>query len=514
MTEAQLDIVDVGRRGEGIAHHHDKTIFVGRTLPGEAVRAQVEGDRGTLTEVVKPSPDRVAPFCRHYESCGGCQLQHWREDAYREWKKGLIEQALRARGIAAATGELIDAHGVGRRRVSIHVRRKGDEVTAGFMAPRSHTLHDIDGCPILEPALHRAFDIARAIGATLGDCDVALTATLGGLDAAVKAERKIVEREHAKLAALATGLGLARLTVNNEVIITAMVPRIVMGKAQVAIPPGSFLQATEQGEEALAKYVCSEVRKAKRVADLFCGCGPFTFRLAETAKVDAFDSDRAAIAALLDAARNTQGLKPVTATVRDLFREPLVANELKDFDAVVFDPPRAGAEAQAKQLAKSKVKTVVAVSCDPQSFARDAAILIDGGYRARFLSPVDQFKWSSHVEIVASFEKTQSFARSTYDPSSVATTMRVPDTICGGTMVRTPFDRSAGLNDDDAVWFLIAGSVSTISSVTRCGSSMEMGAPLNMAIWHSMPSCRNGAESPSMSAESWICSKLSGFMKM
>ena len=192
---------------------------------------------------------------------------------------------------------------------------------------------------------------------------------------------------------------------NAEVIATRHPPVVVLGKAAVVVPPGSFLQATAAGETALAALVMESLGRAKSVADLFCGCGPFALRMAERVKVEAFDSDRAAIAALSTAVKNTPGLKPVTATVRDLFREPVVANELKDFDTVVFDPPRAGAEAQAKQLAKSKVKTVIAVSCDPQTLARDAEILVGGGYALDRITAVDQFKWSSHVETVAVFRK-------------------------------------------------------------------------------------------------------------
>jgi 23S rRNA (uracil1939-C5)-methyltransferase len=273
------------------------------------------------------------------------------------------------------------------------------------MAPRSHHLHDIDRCPILVSQLDRAFDIVRAITALLGDCDLALTATDGGIDCSVKAERRIVTQEHAKLAALASRLGLARLTVNAEVIVTPHPPQVKMGRVPVTLPPGCFLQATADGEETLARLVIEALGKAKSVADLFCGCGPFALRVAERARVEAFDSDRAAIGALAAAVKQTSGLKPLTAAVRDLFREPLVANELKGFEAVIFDPPRAGAEAQARQLAKSQVKTIVAVSCDPQTLARDARILIDGGYAMEWLAPVDQFKWTSHVETVARFRK-------------------------------------------------------------------------------------------------------------
>jgi 23S rRNA (uracil1939-C5)-methyltransferase len=405
MTDLKLKIADVGRRGEGIAHHEGVVLFVPGTLPGEEVLAEGEGERLGLREITAASPERATPFCKHYGRCGGCQLQHWREEPYQAWKKNLVAQALKARGIDQPVRELIDAHGAGRRRVSIHVRRREKIVTAGFMEARSHNLLDIDICPILEPALHRAFDIARAIGAKLGDCDVAVISTLTGLDVSVKAERKIVEQEHAKLAALVHELKLARLGVNGEVIATAAIPRIEMGRVQVAIPPGTFLQATAEGEAVLARLVLEGVGKAKTVADLFCGIGPFALRLAERAKVEAYDSDKPAIAAMNAAVKATPGIKPLVAAARDLFREPLVPNEMKGFDAVVFDPPRAGAEAQAKQLARSTVKTVVSVSCDVTSFARDAEILLGGGYSLKSVTAVDQFKWSSHVEMVGVFAR-------------------------------------------------------------------------------------------------------------
>jgi 23S rRNA (uracil1939-C5)-methyltransferase len=226
-----------------------------------------------------------------------------------------------------------------------------------------------------------------------------------GLDVSVRAERKILAREHGHLAGFVSTLKLARLSFNGEVIATAAPPRLKLGKAEVALPPGGFLQATLLGEETLAQLVLDAVGKARHVADLFCGVGPFAFRLAERAKVDAFDNDRAAITAPDAAARTTPGLKPVTAETRDLFRAPLVPNEMKHIDAVVFDPPRAGAEAQARQLVRSGVKTVVAVSCDAGTFARDAAILVEGGYALKRVTAVDQFKWSSHVEIVAQFTR-------------------------------------------------------------------------------------------------------------
>ena len=271
--------------------------------------------------------------------------------------------------------------------------------------PRTDYDRRIDHCPILVPALGRSIEIACALGEVLGDCDVALTATDSGIDAAVKAERKIADRETPKFGGLAGSLDLARLAVNGEVIVTRRTPTLRTGKASVALPPNPFLQATGDGESRLAELVVSAAAEAKSVADLFCGCGPFALRLAEHARVAAYDNDKPSIAALSEAARRTPGLRPVAAAVRDLVRAPLVANELKEFDAAVFDPPRAGAEAQARQLAKSKVKTVVAVSCDPVTLARDAEILIGGGYELMTVTPVDQFKWSPHVESVAVFRK-------------------------------------------------------------------------------------------------------------
>ncbi len=347
-----------------------------------------------------PEPDdRREPFCPYFGSCGGCTLQHFGPVSYEAYKRGLVEEQLRHYRVDAAVAPLVEAHGEGRRRATLHARGK----QAGYMKMRSHELLDIEACPILVPSLQKAAPaITRQIGATIGDCDVSLTATATGLDVAVKTERKVKPE---RLTLLAQRLGLARLTVDREMVLQARAPAVKVGKAMVEIPAGSFLQATELAETTLARLVVEGVGAAKSVADLFCGVGVFALRLAETARVYAADADRPAIAALQNAVRHTRGLKPVTAAARDLFREPLVPVELNPYDAVVFDPPRAGAEAQSRELARSKVKTVVAVSCEPKTFARDAAILIAGGYRLDSVTPVDQFAWSGHVEVVGVFRR-------------------------------------------------------------------------------------------------------------
>lgn len=353
-----------------------------------------------MKDFVVPEAERCQPFCQYFGSCGGCLVQDWAEEPYRAWKRELVVTAMARRGIADPVSPLIDAHGAGRRRAVFHLR-KGE---AGFMARRSHDLVAIDACPILDPALARAPDIARHLARCIGDGDASFTASDSGLDIALKAARQSTTKVFGQLADMAERFDLARIALNGETLIERRAPVLRIGKAVVRLPVLAFLQATRAGEETLARLALEAVGKTKSVADLFCGIGTFALRLAAMARVYAADTNEPAIAALTQAAREAKGLKPIKATRRDLFREPLTAKELRQFEAVIFDPPRAGAEAQARQIAKSGVPVVVAVSCDAPSFARDAAILIGGGYEPRAVTPVDQFKYSDHVEIVGVFD--------------------------------------------------------------------------------------------------------------
>lgn len=397
MTEVTID--SIGQHGDGVAEIGGERVFVPFTLPGERVEISREGERGTLIRVLEPSTERADPISPYFGTCGGCSLQHMNRETYASFKRGLVENALQHAEVETVVKLLVDATGAGRRRATLHVRKSG----AGYMRAKSHEVLDIDACPILVPTLSKhAPRIARALQPLAGDCDVSFTLSDTGIDLSVKSERKL---KPAQLAEFARTHRLARLTFNGDPVFMAHPPAIRMGKAMVEIPPASFLQATAAAEETLAQLVIEGVGRVKSVADLFSGVGPFALRLAEGARVYAADSDRAGIAALVKAFNHVQGLKPVEAKVRDLFRDPLAPIELNPFDAVVFDPPRAGAEAQAKELARSKVKTVVAVSCEPKTFARDAAILIDGGYRLESVTPVDQFAWSTHVEVVGVFRR-------------------------------------------------------------------------------------------------------------
>lgn len=410
MADDRLVIDHIGHQGDGVALSGAGKVYIPNTLPGETVTFSRTGagERGALHENVSPSPDRIAPICRYFGVCGGCALQHWRAENYRAWKRGLVVDALAHEHVEAPVGDLIDAHGEGRRRAVLHARRTREGVTVGFTARRSHAVVAIDICPVLAPALARAFAIGERIAVVLATkekpLDLQFTATEGGLDVDVRGSGPLDATARSSLARIAAEERLARLTRHGEIVAQLAEPLLRIGPARVALPPGAFLQATEAGENALAVIVREAAAKASRVADLFCGVGTFALRLAENARVLAIDSDEAAIATLARAAK-APGLKPVEAIHRDLFRSPLAAAELKGFDAVVLDPPRQGAEAQVRALARSAVPRLIYVSCNPASFARDARILCAGGYRLAGVTPVDQFRYSAHVELVGVFDR-------------------------------------------------------------------------------------------------------------
>ena len=390
---ADFLIERMGEKGDGLARGR----AFARSLPGEKVD---ESGR-----VQQASPDRIAAFCPVFESCGGCKLQHWAPAPYQAWKRELLVSALAARGLNTEVKPLIDAHGQGRRRVALHVRQVGNAWRAGFMAEGSHALVPIEQCPILASKLQSIPQVAATFGTIFGECDVLAVLADNGIDIAIKATRKLADKAVAQFDGFMRQHAIARIAVNGQTIGQLAPPIIAMGKARVALPVAGFLQATAQGEEVLATLIDDALPKSKNVADLFCGIGPFALRLAESRSCTAIDSSKPAIAALNFALRNTQGLKPMKAEARDLFQNPLTAQELNEFDAVVLDPPRAGAEAQCKMLAKSRVKRVAYVSCDVQSLARDAVILVQGGYDFVRATPVDQFKFSSHLETVAVFAR-------------------------------------------------------------------------------------------------------------
>jgi 23S rRNA (uracil1939-C5)-methyltransferase len=410
-----LVIDRIGHRGDGVADRTDGPVFVAGALPGETVEVDsVPGhpDRRQLLRVEEASPQRIAPICPHFGICGGCAMQHWETPAYRAWKRDLVVDALSQAGTAAPVADLIDAHGEGRRRVVFHARRgTHDVLEVGFSAARAHQVIPIDRCPVLAKSLDGALKAAWAIAETLEPLrkplDIHVTATDAGLDIDIRGSGPLTATTTTALARLVTVHNLARLTRHGELVVQARPPTIRIGPATVLLPPAAFLQATAEGEGALARLVldiCAGAGTKKGAVDLFAGIGPFALRLADRTRVTASDDDEAALSALKRAS-NTSGLKPITTERRDLFKNPFLAGELNRFDAVVFDPPRQGAQAQAREIAASRVPVIAAVSCNPGTFARDARILIDGGYKLTSVTPVDQFRYSAHVELAARFEK-------------------------------------------------------------------------------------------------------------
>jgi 23S rRNA (uracil1939-C5)-methyltransferase len=405
----RLTIDHMGHRGDGVAHSPDGPVFVPYSLPGEIVEAERKGDRATIVSIVEPSSERIEPFCPHFGTCGGCAVQHWRDDKYRAWKRDLVVAALAQARIDAPVGDLIDAHGEGRRRAVLHARRGGRKVlVVGFTGRRSHIVVPIDQCPIFAPALDRALAIAWKLAEPLEPggkpLDLQFTATDAGLDVDIRGSGPLEPATIEALGAIAREERLARVTRHGEIVAQLTEPVLKIGKANVVPPPGVFLQPTAAGEAALATLVLEAVGNAKRIADLFSGIGTFALRLAENAQVLAVDSDEYAVAAL-NKAKGAPGLKPIEAKVRDLFRSPLTAGEIVPCKVVVLDPPRQGAEAQVRELGHSGANRIVYVSCSPASFARDAEILIAAGFKLERVVPVDQFRYSAHIELVGVFAR-------------------------------------------------------------------------------------------------------------
>lgn len=400
----QFKITRLGHHGDGIA---DGPLFAPLTLPGEIVSAKPVGKKLEDIRIIEPSSDRVSPRCRHFKSCGGCQLQHVSDRFLENWKQEVVKTALASNGLETHFLPIAVSPPQSRRRATFAARRTKKGAMAGFHARASDTLVEIPDCQLLHPDLMAALPVAKAlaqIGASRKhSISVATTLSASGLDICVADGKPLDGPLRVELAALAEQHALARLTWEDEVIATRLPPEQEFGDIHVVPLPGAFLQATKQGEEALRQDVQDIVGASAKVIDLFAGCGTFALPLARNAAVHAVEGDQAMMAALDSGWRMAQGLKAVTHETRDLFRRPLMPDELAKFDAAVIDPPRAGASAQIAELAKSDISKIAYVSCNPVTFAKDAKHLVDHGYQLKALRVVDQFRWSSHVELVAHF---------------------------------------------------------------------------------------------------------------
>lgn len=407
---ATLTILRLGAQGDGVAEHEGRQVFVPLTLPGETVEAVVEGDRARVVQILAPDTQRGPARCSQYGECGGCTLQHMPTDRYPAFKRDLVVAALSYQGLDLPVEDVVTVPPASRRRAVFAAHRRGRDIVVGFHGRRSHRIVGVRDCAVLTPGLvaliPKLTPLARLAAPQKDSLTITATETLTGFDVALTgAERRLNADVRAKLVQVAGEIGLARLSLNGDVEMERAAPLLRMGNADLSPPPGGFLQACRESEAAMLELVRQAIGKARKVVDLFAGSGTFSLPLAASAAVHAVESEEAALVSLQQAARKASGLKPITTEKRDLFRRPLNRTELQTFDAAVIDPPRAGAEAQSRELAASRIGRVAMVSCNATTFARDLNIMLQAGWRAMRITPVDQFLWSAHIEIVAALER-------------------------------------------------------------------------------------------------------------
>lgn len=403
----KLTIERLGHLGDGIAQGPDGPVFVPGMLPDEVVEGVLSGDRLTETRIITPSVQRVKPPCAHARSCGGCLMQHAADDFVADWKAGIVRGALSGQGLQAPVRAVRTSPPQSRRRAVLAARRTKSGVLIGFHARGSDVIIPVPNCQLLHPDLMAAFPALEAFvrigGSRTQELTCTVTRSSDGPDVVILGGKPLDGALQLELARAVEAHGVARLTWGDEVVALRSNPVQQMGLARVVPPPGAFLQATDHGESCLLAAVQEALGPQKRIVDLFSGCGTFALPLAEQAEVHAVEGDAAMTAALDKAARQTQGLKKVTVEARDLFRRPLEPDEFKAVTGVVIDPPRAGAEAQMAPLVAAEVPVIAMVSCNPVTFARDARMLVSGGYVLDWIEVIDQFRWSAHVELVARF---------------------------------------------------------------------------------------------------------------
>lgn len=405
----EVVIDHVGVAGDGVAKTKHGAVYVPFALPQEVANIAAENGHGTIIALKKRSPERVEAKCRHFEACGGCALQHWADQPYQMWKRSLVVEALEGRKITTDVDPVIPCEPHTRRRMILTARVTPKGQIVGFNRYQSHEVVAIEECPVSRPELVDALGAIRSVAALLANYakEIRINVTLAenGIDVALEGCKINDEKLRQRLVEEGLKQSFIRLTADGEIIIEKERPELHFGSAAVELAPGGFLQATKEAEEFMSKLVMQGLKKTKNAADLFSGAGTFTFRMAEKMKVHAVENDDDALKSLDRAYRQSVGLKTVTYEKRDLFRRPLLPRELEAFDGLVFDPPRAGAEEQVREIAKTNIPHVVAVSCNPVTMARDLSILIEGGYTIEKLVPIDQFLWSPHVEAVALLKK-------------------------------------------------------------------------------------------------------------
>ncbi len=417
----EIEITSVGAQGDGIGEGPDGPIYVPMTMAGDTVKASItrkdrNGTYANLVEVITPSADRTEGMCKHFGKCGGCSLQMMPDDMYKKWVKSRAVAAIAHHGFDGdlVTDPILSPVG-SRRRVAFKVLKTAGGLVFGFNASGSHQVVPMTECPVAHEAITSLFaPLKQILTTTLGDRaagTVHATLTATGVDLLIDVPMKLSLDHRVEWAEFADKHDIAAIHWQDDGFMDPVIIRreaiMDLSGTYVPLPPASFIQATKEGEDAIVGEIVAACAGSKRVVDLFSGIGTFTFPLAKSSQVLAVEGAQGAIDALKYGSDKAVGLKQIITKHRDLFRRPLTTKELSAFDAIVFDPPRAGAKDQAEEIAKSNATTVVAVSCNPNTFSRDARILVDGGYTLDKVVPVDQFLWSPHVELVGVFKKTE-----------------------------------------------------------------------------------------------------------
>lgn len=412
MNTQTVTINRLGAQGDGIAEGSRGPLYVPFTLPGETVTVEAGKSRAQLITVEQPAAERVEPPCPYFgpegARCGGCTLQHMRQSDYEAWKRQLVIDALAARGIEIDVGPIVSCKPGMRRRATFSARKTQQGMMFGFNQAATHQIVPIGNCQILSPAIEQQLDTLRSLATHLtvdtNPFRISVLETMSGLDVTVQ-QKNLPDKQRHSAIEMANEIGLARLSLADEILIERHKPILDFSGISVSPPPGAFVQATQHAQSVMSDLVAQHLSDIKKTADLFSGCGTFSLRLARKASVHAVEADGPSLAALDHAARHHQGLRPVSVERRDLFRRPMRASELKAYGGVVYDPPRAGADAQSVELANASVKKIAAISCNPATLARDLRILIDGGFRIKSATPIDQFLWAAHVETVVLLER-------------------------------------------------------------------------------------------------------------
>lgn len=415
---AEVMIKNLGAKGDGLATYEDCTVHIPFTAPGDEILARVIGDRGILQEIISSSPNRVDPVCPHFGECGGCALQHIAPPYQSEWKMERVSQALSREGIEGVS--ILPSPAIPhntRRRATFSVHRFDTDYTIGFKARNTHRIIPLEECHLLDQSLFEARLLISPIIDKLpngwNEFTIQINKCNSGFDFNLNTKGEVTDLDVSFIEQAATLFrdgGIIRFSVNAEVLFAFGDAYLEFEDIPIAIPPGAFLQASEEGQQALLKAVRAvlsthDVSEGDQLADLFCGCGAFALPLSRAYEIHAVDNHYEGVGAMVTAYKQQAGFKNLTGEVRDLFRQPLLPDELASFQVVLFDPPRAGAPAQAKQMAQTDIPLIIGVSCNPASFARDARLLAKGGYTLTQVQLVDQFAWSPHIELVGSFVK-------------------------------------------------------------------------------------------------------------